>query len=227
MLKCIVCTSHGIVMMSVSHDLREQAEELLPEPLYIRFTPCYVPIGFVCALTANLISGSEFHLVPFVEKDHQLVYKNRVRFRFHGKFDILMLSGPKYLRFSISRCSTSIRSRFIDDDCCPLIKTTICQAADSVIRSLQHESLLRLSVGYELAFKCPEHEDKGFGLEPLAAFVYDKSLATTVIGDRPQEIKCVDSKYLINSPITTSMEMWLGEVSIQPWTIIRITCVFL
>ena len=188
---------------------RESSEELLPEPLCIRFQTGYLPLGFVSALTANLIATQNFQLMPFKSNDDQLItYKNKIRFRFLGRIDIILISGPKYCEFRVSKIKGET-IEFNDSTCCPHIKTTICEAADRVTQSMQHGSLYKLSKGYELAFRCPRHQGSEIGHEPLARFVTDTS---SVLHDLPKEISCIDSSCIKTSPLSAEMKMWFPKV---------------
>ena len=189
---------------------RRENEELLPEPLCIRFRTGYLPLGFVCALSANLIAESNFKLIPFKEGNQQISYKNKMKFRLHGKFDIIMISGHKYCEFRVTRWSGT--ADFWESECCPSIKTTICEAADRVIQSLQHGSLFKGSTSYELAFRCPMHQDAEIGHEPLAKLVYESdTLSTSVSYNHPKELMCVDP-LCGSSNLSPEMRMWFGEV---------------
>ena len=184
-------------------------EDGFPEPLCIRFQTGYLPLGFVCALSANLIAQSDkLNLIPFVEGDQQITYKNKMKFRFHGKFDIIMVSGPKYCEFRVNRWSGT--TEYWDEECCPRIKTIICEAADRVMKSFKHGSLYKplKDLTYELAFRCPMHQDAEIGHEPLAKFVYSDLSA----GDCPKEIQCVNPSCVTSSDLSPQMQMWFGEV---------------
>ena len=185
-------------------------EEQLPEPLCIRFKTGYLPLGFVCALSANLIANKEMELIPFKEDDQQLVtYKNKIRFRYQGKFDIIMISHPQYCEFHVSRCSDDT-VEYWNSECCPAIRTIICEAANRVIQSMRQGSLYKLSKGYELAFKCPRHPPTEIGHELLAKLVYEDSASTSV--NQPKEIVCVVSSCKKMTPLSQDMKMWFGEV---------------
>ena len=185
--------------------LREigENEEVSPEPLCIRFTTGYIPLGFVCALGANLIGEQNFQLIPFKEGDQSVVYKNMMKFRFNGEIDIVMVSTPKYCEFRVSKC-TDVPVEFWDNECCPLIKTIICRAANKVVRCMQHGSLYKPLKGYELSFKCPKHPNAVFSHEPLARLDFRIS---------SERIQCVHSECGIRSCLTPEMNMWFGMVS--------------
>ena len=193
----------------LSNVTRETNEELLPDPLCIRFKTGYLPLGFVCALSANLIAQSNLELIPFEEDGQQITYKNKIRFRFQGRFDIVMISYSKYCEFHVSRCSNG-EVEFWNSECCPRIRSLICEAADRVIHSMQQGSLYKLSKGYELAFKCPHHPTADIGHEPLAKVAYNDSKLTSV--NQPSEILCVVASCKIRSALSPEMNMWFGEV---------------
>ena len=184
--------------------VREVNGDQCPEPLCIRFPTGYLPLGFVCALSANLIAESNLKLIPFEKEGQQVTYKNKFKFRFQGEFDIIMVSGAKYCEFRVTRWSGT--TEFWDEQCCPRIKTIICEAADRVIQSLRHSSLYYKSikdVTYELAFTCPKHPRAEIGHEPLARFVHC---------NRPQKIECVDQSCGTCTELTPQMQLWFGEV---------------
>ena len=184
-------------------------KEQLPEPLCIRFKTGYLPLGFICALSANLIANEMLKLIPFGEDGQQIIYKNKIRFQYQGKFDVIMISHSKYCEFHVSRCLNHT-VEYWDSECCPTIRTFICEAADRVIQSMQQGSLYKLSKGYELAFKCPHHPPTEIGHEPLAKLVYDDSTSTSV--NQPKEIMCVISSCMTTTSLSQEMKMWFGEV---------------
>ena len=194
---------------NLSDSSRGDNEEQLPEPLCIRFQTGYLPLGFVCALSANLIANKKFELIPFKEDDQLITYKNKIRFRYQGKFDIIMISHSKYCEFHVSRCSDRT-VEYWDSECCPAIRTIIREAANRVIQSMRQGSLYQLSKGYELAFKCPHHPSTEIGHEPLAKLVYDDSTSSSV--NQPKEIMCVVSSCKKTTPLSQDMRMWFGEV---------------
>ena len=190
----------------------EENVDQLPEPLCIRFRTGYLPLGFVCALSANLIAeGSNLKLIPFDDGNQQVTYKNKMKFRFQGKFDIAVISGHRYCEFRVSRLSGT--TEFWDNECCPRIKTIIIEATDRVIQSLKHGSLYKplKELTYELAFKCPKHRGVEICHEPLAKLVYS-DLSTSIA---PEEIRCVDPSCLATNYLSPQMQVWFGEVKIQ------------
>ena len=200
---------------------KEESSEQLPEPLCIRFRTGYLPLGFVCALSANLIAeGSNLQLIPFNDGDQQVTYKNKMKFRFKGKFDIVVISSHRYCEFRVNRLSGS--NEFWDNECCPRIKTIIIEATDRVVQSLKHGSLYKpmKELTYELAFKCPKHKGVEIGHEPLAKLVYSDPSSTTS-NTIPEEICCVDPSCLVTSKPSPQMLMWFGEVRVL---IVRDVC---
>ena len=193
---------------------KEENADQLPEPLCIRFKTGYLPLGFVCALSANLIAeGSYLQLIPFNDGDQQVTYKNKMRFRFQGKFDIVVISGHKYCEFRVHRLSGN--TKFWDSECCPQIKTIIIEATNRVIQSLKHGSLYKpmKELTYELAFRCPKHKGFEISHEPLAKLVYSDPSSTTS-NTIPEEICCVDPSCLVTSNPSPQMLMWFGEVRV-------------
>ena len=197
----------------------EENDELAPEPLCIRFITGYVPLGFVCALSANLMANNKLlKLIPFKEGDQSFTYKNMMKFRYNGVVDIIMVSGPKYCEFHIRRWSKTATIEFWDSNCCPHIKDIIFEAAKRVVQSMQHgDSVYKLSNCFELAFKCPEHKNAEVGHEPLARFVHNDSAANALVlkseKKEPNTIQCVNSKCFTSTPLTPAMKMWFGKVS--------------
>ena len=184
----------------------------LPEPLFVRFCTGYIPLGFVCALSANFLAESTFKLIPFSHENKMITYKNMIRFRFWGKFDILMISGLKYIEFRVTKCSGTMQFC----ECCPQIRTIICKAVEKVIQSMQHGSLYKLSKAkYDLAFRCPEHPTAEIGHEPLAKIVYDDSFSTSGADVHPKEIECVHSTCCIANALSPQMTMWFGQVRLK------------
>ena len=188
---------------------RGENKEILPEPICIRFQTGYTPLGFVCSLNANLIAESNFELIPFEEDGQQITYKNKIRFRYRGDLDIIMISHSKYCEFHVTRCLDG-KVEYWDSDCCPRIRAIICEASNRVIQSFQQGSLYKLSKGYELAFKCPHHPAAEIGHEPLAKLVYNKQSGFSK--SQPKEIQCVASSCKIKTSLTKEMKMWFGEV---------------
>ena len=191
---------------------REGNADQLPEPLCIRFRTGYLPLGFVCALSANLIAeGSNLKLIPFSDGNQQVTYKNKMRFRYQGKFDIVVVSGHRYCEFRVTRFSGT--TEFWDNECCPHIKTIIIESTDRVIQSLKHGSLYKplKELTYESAFKCPKHKGVEIGHEPLAKLVYNDLSTSTA----PEEIRCVDPSCLATNYLSPQMQVWFGEVKIQ------------
>ena len=188
-------------------DSKGENDELLPEPICIRFITGFLPLGFVCALSANLIAESKLQFIPFEEGNQRIAYKNKMRFRFDGEVDVIMISGPKYCEFRVHRCSGN--TEFWATNRCPLIKNTIWEAANRVFRSMQNGiPLYQQSKSFEFAFRCPKHSSTEIGHEPLAMFD-----SVTQSGSTPASIKCTQCH--IKSPLTPEMSIWFGEVRIR------------
>ena len=196
---------------------RGENEEVMPEPLCIHFKTGYLPLGFVCALSAKLVTENEFQIVPYKvrsKKGNQLIaYKNKMMFRFDDIVNVEMISCSKYCEFRISRYSDGrCTAEFWDSDCCPRIKKAVCEAANKVIESMQQGSLYKISKGYELAFKCPKHQNSETGHEPLAKLVYDDSVTDISDSHRaPTMLRCL-SKACGTSSLSEEMWIWFGKV---------------
>ncbi len=190
-------------------------EELLPEPICIRFKTGFLPLGFVCALSANLIAENKFHLLT---GESNKFYKNRIQFRFQGKFNITMISWPRYAEFRVTRHSGS--DEFWSKDCCPLINEIVCTAANKVIQSMQHglRSVTKDSKMYELAFHCPRHPNADFGQESLAELLFydnfDRAIFTDLDKRIPEKAICTNPECVTAvDPLTPEMMVWFGKVS--------------
>ena len=195
----------------------EGENEQSPEPLCIRFVTGYLPLGFVCALSANLMACNPQLKLIFKEDNQPIAYKNMMKFRYEGEIDIIMISGPKYCEFHIKRISSATTKEL--SDYCPVLRTIICKAAARVVESMQHgDSVYKLSTCFELAFKCPDRKHKNaefaFGHEPLAKFVYEGITVSSDTSTRkPNKIQCVIPDCVTSSPLTTKMKVWFGRVS--------------
>ena len=177
-----------------------------PEPLCITFRTGYLRLGFVCALVANLISEGNFELLG--TEQEEMIYRNKVIFRFRGIYDIQVISWPKYCEFRVSHCS-EIAEEFHSSEACPLIRNTIVKAIDHVIALMRQSSLFKLSKDYQLAFRCPKHSVtsvEGLGHEPMAVIDGENP-------NDPQKIKCLKCKRV--SFLTPSMSVWFGKVSMH------------
>ena len=196
---------------------RGENEEVMPEPLCIRYKTGYLPLGFVCALSAKLVAENEFQFVPYKVPSKKgtlfIAYKNKMMFRFDDIVDVEMISCSKYCEFRISRYPNGrCTAEFWDSDCCPRIKKAICDAANKVIESMQQSSLYKISNGYELAFKCPKHPNSEIGHEPLAKLVYDDSVTDISDSHRaPRMLRCL-SKACGTSSLSEEMWIWFGKV---------------
>ena len=176
-----------------------------PEPLCVTFRTGYLPLGFVCALVASLISECNFELLG--KEQGEVIYRNKVMFRFRGIYDIEVISWPKYCEFRVSRCS-SITEEFNSRDSCPLIRNTIVKFIDHVIGVMRQSSIFRLSKDYQLAFRCPDAKHsattEGLGHEPMAV-IDGENL------DDPQTITCLICKK--SNFLSPTMVLWFREVS--------------
>ena len=152
--------------------LAPQQDKSSPEPLCISFQTGYLPLGFVCALIARLTSEGTFELLgPEQECE---IFKNKVLFRFRGRYNVTFVSWPKYCEFRISPATgAGAHEQYHSQNCCPLIRDTISNAIDHVIKLMTQNSVFHISQTYNLGFKCPNpvHASKiDHGHEPLAIF---------------------------------------------------------
>ena len=201
----LVCTKYffpAILKMTDNFDVCGGTEEMLPEPLCIRFENGYLPMGFTCALSARLISEQNFELSP----DEPILYKNKITFRFVGQFNVTMISLPLRCEFHVTRHYGNIE--FYDQDCCPKIVNVLCKAADNVLKSMQKTYLSKNN--YDIAFKCPlaKHQNVTFGHEPLTRLVYTDSSQTQL-----KQIECLECGTTITD-VKPEMDVWFGEVRI-------------
>ena len=190
----------AILKTTDSLEVKEGTEEILPEPLCIRFETGYLPMGFTCALSARLIAKKNFQLSP----DEAVPYKNRIKFLFKGEFNITMISIPRWCEFHVTRDCRQVKNiKFHEQFCCPEIRRILCETADEVVKSMQKTYLS--ASNYVLAFKCPHSTD-----------VHKTNLAKLVYTDKSQtqlkHIKCVEGGTEIPD-VKPGMEFWFGEVS--------------
>ena len=189
---------------------KEEIEEFLPEPICIRFKTGYVPLGFVCALVANLTAEKEFDLLC---NESNKLYKNMIQFRFQSIFNVTIVSLPRYCEFRVTRQPLHNKlTEFESNDGCPLIMKTLRTLANKVIHSMQHglRSVANDSSMYKFAFHCPRHSDADFGQESLAELVYDYSdqhIEKSIL----DKALCTKCKTAI--PLTSEMVVWFGKVS--------------
>ena len=193
---------------SLASDVRATADEILPEPLCIRFDTGYMPMGFTCALSARLMADKKFSLAP----DEQTFYKNKLKLRYNGQFNINMISLPLRCEFQVSRHHGN--KEFHKQDCCPEIMRIICEAINDVLKSMQRTLLSEIS--YDLAFKCPMHSNLKFGYEPLAKFVHTDKSQTQL-----KHIECLKCATTITD-LKPEMKVWFGEVRA---TMLSVLCV--
>ena len=181
----LVCDSTGV------------DDEILPEPLCIRFETGYIPMGFTCALSAKLMTEKQFSLAP----EEQTLYKNKLKLRYNGQFNVTMISLPLRCEFHITR-HYGVREFH---DLCPEIFKLIHEAIDLVLKSMQKTLLSEVS--YDFAFKCPNHQNPKFEPKPLAKFVYTDRFQTKL-----KHIDCVVCATTITD-LKPEMKVWFGEVS--------------
>ena len=183
---------------SLVSDVRATADEILPEPLCIRFGTGYMPMGFTCALSARLMADEQFNLAP---EEHTL-YRNKLKLRYKGQFNVTMVSLPLRCEFQVSHHHGN--KAFHRQDCCPEIMRIICEAINYVLKSMQRTLLSEIS--YNLAFKCPMHSNLKFGYEPLAKFVHTDKSQTQL-----KHIECLKCATTITD-LKPEMKVWFGEV---------------
>ena len=175
------------------------ADKILPEPLCVRFQTGYTPMGFSCSLSARLMADEKFSLAP----EEQTLYKNKLKLRYNGQFNITMISLPLRCEFQLS--DHRGKNEFHRQDCCPEIIGIICEAINYVLKSMQRTLLSEIS--YDLAFKCPDHPNSKFGYEPLAKFVHTDKSCTQL-----KHIECLECATTITD-LKPEMKVWFGEVS--------------
>ena len=168
--------------------------EILPEPLCIRFDTGYMPMGFTCALSARLMADKTFSLAP----EEQTLYKNKLKLRYNGQFNITMISLPLRCEFQVTRHYG--KKEFHEQDCCPEIMKIIRTSIEYVLKSMQRTLLSEVS--YSFAFKCPNHPDSKFGYEPLAILHTE---------DLNHYLECLDCQTKITD-LGREKKIWFGEV---------------
>ena len=168
--------------------------EILPEPLCIRFGTGYMPMGFICALSARLMADEKFSLAP----EEQTLYKNKLKLRYNGQFNIFMISLPLRCEFQVTRHYG--KKEFYEQDCCPEIMKIIRTSIEYVLKSMQRT--LFSEVSYSFAFKCPYHPDSKFGYEPLAILHTE---------DLNHYLECLDCHTKITD-LGREKKIWFGEV---------------
>ena len=188
-------------------------DQLLPEPICIRFKTGYIPLGFVCALIANLTAEKKFDLL-FDESNK--LYKNMIQFRFQGIINLTVISLPRYCEFRVTRqLPDNGVFEFWSENGCPLIMETVRTVANKVIQSLQHglRSVNNDSEIYDFAFHahCQRNSDADFGQECLAKLDYDDSYQEIDLEKNiPEKVICIKCKTAI--PLTPEMMVWFGKV---------------
>ena len=178
-------------------------EEQDPEPLHVRFRTGYLPLGFVCALAANLMNMNTTSFNLLGEMQNKIIYKNKLTFRFRGRYDIILISWPKYCEFRVSRAHGAPSNEgYHNSNCCPLIKNLLTQSINQVLDGMRQRSLFQKSGDYDFAFKCPNHSsNQDPGHEALAV----------ISKDCPNEMTC--TKCMTTTILTPHMSVWFGEVS--------------
>ncbi|XP_064392221.1 uncharacterized protein LOC135339913 isoform X4 [Halichondria panicea] len=132
-----------------------------PEPLCVRFKTSFVPLGFVSALVANLLNDNNKDLLLLGKEQDKVVYKNKITFRFRGRYNIVLISRAKYCEFRVSRPPGAVEDEeFSSTNCCPLLKDMLQKSIKNVIDRMRQSSLFQLSHGYDFAFKCPQSNCK-------------------------------------------------------------------
>ena len=175
------------------------SEHLSPEPICILFKTGYVPLGFVCALLANLIARQEFRLYS------KEIYKNKVTFCFKEMYEVIVISCPRYCKIFASHIPNASIEEHVSSK---LIREKLCEAVNCVVQNMQHGSVYKqLNRYYDLAFKCPNSEKHSlsskFGSEQLAAVIHE---------GHKRFLRC--SYCGIRMPLKAEMEVWYIEVSL-------------
>ncbi len=177
------------------------------EPLFIRFQTGYVPLGFVCALLANLIAREEFELA------NEPCFKNKIEMNIKGMCKITLLSCLRYIK---------VLTKSQDSDNCIdhfKVQKMLCESADQVIDAMQHGSVYKVGVRlYDLAFTCPKcsmSEIQRFGSEKLAVVVEDTS--------GRKSLQCTDSipnKKEELYVLTPKMNVWIDDKEVKFYVLI-------
>ena len=198
------------VLTSADSKELEYKGKHLPEPLCIFFETGYLPLGLTCALIAELITMGKLDILLTVNQE--TMYKNKVTFSFKGKYNVQLISWPKYCEIRVTRASglsVSTIEEFYKENCCPFIRDAILEAINHVIHKMRQTSIFHLSRGYDLAFKCPHlnnHEEESgcSGHEPLA-------VVSDALSDTPKEMRCVVCKS--TTPLSAEMIVWYEKVN--------------
>ena len=189
----------AVLRTTDTKSLESEDRESHTEPLYIQFATGYTPMGFSCALIARLISTKLFILSP----DETVFYKNKLKFRFGGQFNITMISLPMYCGFYVNRHYGT--ASYHNQDCCPKIMKIISEASDFVLKSMQ--KALVTEYCYNFAFKCPHVKHLQLDNLSLAKFVYTDDSQTLL-----KRIECHDCGTTITK-LKPEMMIWFGKVS--------------
>ena len=172
-----------------------------PEPLCVRFRTGFVPLGFVSALVANLLNNNK-DLLLLGNEQKEVVYKNKITFRFRGRYNIVLISRAKYCEFRVSRPPGAGKDEEFSK-CCPLLKDMLQKSIKDVIDRMRHSSLFQPSYGYDFAFKCPQSNCK----ETMGS-------GSSLVVINPADLKsltCESCKIAIHA--TLQMKTWLTKVN--------------
>ncbi len=172
-----------------------------PEPLCLRFKTGFVPMGFFPALNANLLNANRNTKDEWIllgKEQNEMMYKNKITFRFRGRFDIVLISRAKYCEFRVSRASGAVRDEELTT-CCPQIKDMLQKSINDVIDRMRQNPLFQLSQDYNFAFTCPKCE-KGMGNQVLAVL-------------NPEVLKMTCESCKTTMDLTNRMKMWFPKVS--------------
>ena len=180
----------AILRSATADSLAYNHKEGYPEPLCISFQTGFLPLGFVCSLTAQLTNEETFELC-----DREL-FKNKVEFVVKKRYIITLVYWPKYCEFRTSLPPKPKYYKELEENC-SFFRDTICKAIDTVLDLLTQRSE---SPTYMLGFKCPSCSSTDFGHEPIAVFKINSNVK--------EEIKC--NKCKVRPDIETSMNPWLA-----------------
>ncbi|XP_064407136.1 uncharacterized protein LOC135351980 isoform X2 [Halichondria panicea] len=168
-----------------------------PTPLCICFKTGFVPLGFFPALVANLLNTNKKDLDLLGKEQNELMYKNKITFRFRGRYNIALISRAKYCEFRVSRAPGAVRDEEITK-CCLLIKDILQKSINGVIYRMRQNSLFQLTQSYNFAFKCP-HCEKRMGNESFALFNLENV----------RDLKCKSCKIAVQ--LTHRMSTWFPK----------------
>lgn len=112
---------------------------------------------FLPYIVANLLNSNKKSLYLLGQEQDSVVYKNKITFRFQGRYDVVLISRARYCEFRVSRALGAVEDK---EFCCPLIKDMLQNSIKDVIDRMRQNSLFQLSQGYDFAFKCPQSKCK-------------------------------------------------------------------